>query len=201
MIDEAGRPERPRIVPSRNLAVIWIPHGHRRSNILRRRGSRRRRAGPKAFGLRAEPHHGDDEGEPRRCRRLSDRLRASTKRAALSPAEQQAVLLAVSSYNDCHYCTKAHAAAGQQAGLNTETTATINEGGLPNDDRLCPLVQATRRILGKRGWLSDVDESEFEDLGLGRPEFYEIIALVGIKTMSNYVNHIAETKLDEPFRQ
>lgn len=72
MIDEAGRPERPRIVPSRNLAVIWIPHGHRRSNILRRRGSRRRRAGPKAFGLRAEPHHGDDEGEPHRCRRLSD---------------------------------------------------------------------------------------------------------------------------------
>jgi len=100
-----------------------------------------------------------------------------------------------------HYCTKTHAAAGQQAGLDTETTATINEGGLPNDDRLRPLVQATRRILGKRGWLSDVDESEFEDLGLGRPEFYEIIALVGIKTMSNYVNHIAETKLDEPFRQ
>ena len=89
------------------------------------------------------------------------RRRASTKRAALSPAEQQAVLLAVSSYNDRHYCTKAHAAAGQQAGLDTETTATINEGGLPNDDRLRPLVQATRRILGKRGWLSDVDESEF----------------------------------------
>ena len=62
-------------------------------------------------------------------------------------------------------------------------------------------MQATRRILEKRGWLSDVDESEFEDLGLGRPEFYEIIALIGIKTMSNYVNHIAETKLDEPFRQ
>lgn len=62
-------------------------------------------------------------------------------------------------------------------------------------------MQATRRILGKGGWLSDVDESEFEDLGLGRTEFYEIIALVGIKTMSNYVNRIAEAKLDEPFRQ
>ena len=97
-------------------------------------------------------------------------------------------LLAVSSYNDCHYCTKAHAAAGQQAGLDTETTATINEGGLPNDDRLRPLVQATRRILGKRGWLSGVDESEFEDLGLGRPEFYEIITLVGIKTMSAMIS-------------
>ena len=119
----------------------------------------------------------------------------------LSPAEQQAVILAVSSYNDCHYCTKAHAVAGQQAGLDAATVETINEGGLPNDDRLKSLVRATRRILGKRGWLSDADEAEFADLGLGRPELYEIITLVGIKTMSNYVNHIAGTEVDEPFRQ
>jgi AhpD family alkylhydroperoxidase len=119
----------------------------------------------------------------------------------LSGAEQQAVILAVSSYNDCHYCTKAHAAAGQQAGLDTETTATINEGGLPDDDRLRSLVQATRRILGKRGWLSDADEAEFADLGLERPELYEIIALAGIKTISNYVNHIAGTEVDAPFQQ
>jgi AhpD family alkylhydroperoxidase len=120
---------------------------------------------------------------------------------ALSPAEQQAVILAISSYNDCHYCTKAHAAAGQQAGLDAETVETINEGGLPNDGRLKSLVRATRRILGKRGWLSDADESEFDDLGLGRPELYEIVALTGIKTISNYVNHIAGTEVDEPFQQ
>jgi AhpD family alkylhydroperoxidase len=119
----------------------------------------------------------------------------------LSPPEQQAVILAISSYNDCHYCTKAHAAAGQQAGLDAETVATINEGGLPADDRLKSLVRATRRILGKRGWLSDVDEEEFADLGLGRPVLYEIVALAGIKTISNYVNHIAGTEVDEPFQQ
>jgi len=119
----------------------------------------------------------------------------------LSPAEQQTVILAVSSYNDCHYCTKAHAVAGQQAGLDAETVQTINSGGLPSNDRLRSLVRATRRILGKRGWLSDADETEFGDLGLGRPELYEIITLIGIKTMSNYVNHIAETTVDEPFQQ
>ena len=119
----------------------------------------------------------------------------------LSPAEQQTVILAVSSYNDCHYCTKAHAVAGQQAGLDAETVETINEGGLPSDDRLKSLVRATRRILGKRGWLSDADETEFADLGLERPELYEIVGLVGIKTISNYVNHIAGTEVDEPFQQ
>jgi uncharacterized peroxidase-related enzyme len=119
----------------------------------------------------------------------------------LSAAEQQTVILAASSYNDCHYCTKAHAVAGQQAGLDAETVETLNEGGLPSNDRLKSLVRATRRILGKRGWLSDADEAEFDDLGLGRPELYEIVGLVGIKTISNYVNHIAGTEVDEPFQQ
>lgn len=119
----------------------------------------------------------------------------------LSAAEQQTVILAVSSYNDCHYCTKAHAVAGQQAGLGETTVQTINEGGLPEDARLRALVRATRRLLGKRGWLSEADEAEFADLDLGRPELYEIVALIGIKTTSNYINHIAETELDEPFRQ
>lgn len=119
----------------------------------------------------------------------------------LSPAEQQAVILAVSSYNDCHYCTRAHAVAGQQAGLTPETVETINAGGLPSDRRLRSLVRATRRIMGKRGWLSDHDEAEFHELDLGRPELYEIVALVGVKTMSNYINHIAGTPVDEPFQQ
>lgn len=119
----------------------------------------------------------------------------------LSPAEQQTVILAVSSYNDCHYCTRAHAVAGQQAGLDETTVQTINEGGLPEDTRLRTLVRATRRLLGKRGWLSDADEAEFADLDLGRPELYEIVALIGVKTTSNYINHIADTEIDEPFRQ
>jgi len=122
------------------------------------------------------------------------------KNGVLSPAEQQAVILAISSYNDCHYCTKAHAVAGQQAGLDADTVDEINAGGLPADERLRSLVRATRRILGKRGWLSDADETEFSDLGLNRPELYEIITLIGIKTISNYVNHIAGTEIDGAFQ-
>jgi AhpD family alkylhydroperoxidase len=119
----------------------------------------------------------------------------------LTPAEQQAVILAVSSFNDCHYCTKAHAAAGQQAGLSAETVTTINAGGLPDDERLQTLVQTTRKVLGKRGWLSDTDLSDLEVDGIDRGELYEIVALVGAKTISNYINHIAGTEVDEPFRQ
>ncbi len=125
---------------------------------------------------------------------------AAIGNGVLSDAEREAVLLAISAQNDCHYCTTAHAAGAEQAGLDADTVEAINEGGLPEDDRLKALVRAARRILNKRGWLSEADEEEFADLGLGRPELYEIIALAGIKTISNYVNHIAETEIDEPLK-
>jgi AhpD family alkylhydroperoxidase len=125
---------------------------------------------------------------------------AIEEHGVLTPAEQQAVILAVSSFNDCHYCTKAHAAAGQQAGLSAETVTTINAGGLPDDERLRTLVQATRKVLGKRGWLSDTDLSDLEVQGVDRDALYEIVTLIGAKTISNYINHIAGTEVDEPFK-
>jgi len=55
--------------------------------------------------------------------------------------------------------------------------------------------------MGKRGWLSDDDLAEFEDVGFGRDVLYEIVGIVGIKTISNYVNHIAHTEVDPQFLQ
>jgi len=118
----------------------------------------------------------------------------------LSPAEQQVVILAISAHNDCHYCTKAHAAAGAQAGLSEDTIDTILEGGLPENDRHRQLVRLTRRIASKRGWLDDGDLSEFVDAGLDRDVVYEVVTLIGIKTISNYVNHIAHTEVDAAFQ-
>jgi AhpD family alkylhydroperoxidase len=124
---------------------------------------------------------------------------AIEENGVLTPAEQQAVILAISSYNDCHYCTKAHAAAGRAAGLDPDAVAAINAGGLPDDKRLAGLVQATRRVMGKRGWLDADDLAGLEAKGVGRDAVYEIVAFVGIKTISNYVNHIADTPVDEAF--
>ena len=117
----------------------------------------------------------------------------------LTPAEQQVVILAISSHNSCHYCTKAHAAAGSAAGLSDEVIQTINEGGLPSDDRLKTLVQATRRILTTRGWLTEAHQEELEANGVDRAQLYEIVTLIGIKTISNYINHIGETEVDDAF--
>jgi uncharacterized peroxidase-related enzyme len=118
----------------------------------------------------------------------------------LSPAEQQLVILTISGYNDCHYCTKAHGAAGAQAGLDADVIDELVDGGLPSEGRQRLLARATKRILGKRGWLSDDDRAEFEEAGLTTAELYEIVGLIGVKTISNYVNHLAGTPVDPQFQ-
>jgi len=115
----------------------------------------------------------------------------------LTDREREAILLAISRYNDCHYCTHVHGELAVSAGLSQDTVETINSGGLPADDRLRVLVQATRLLLDKRGWLDDEDLESLRSKGVERAEVLEINTLIGIKTFSNYVNHVAQTEIDD----
>jgi len=110
--------------------------------------------------------------------------------------EREAIILTISRYNDCHYCTRTHAFLGREAGLSQEAITAIHKGGLPDDERLRRLVKATRLVLDKQGWLDADDRAELEEQGIGRTELYEINVLVGLKIFSNYVNHVAQTDVD-----
>lgn len=114
----------------------------------------------------------------------------------LTDPEREIVLFTVSRHNDCHYCTSAHGKLAVAAGLSPDTVRAVNSGDLPSDDRLRVLVQATRLMLDKRGWLDAEDLESLERKGVDRAELYEINALIGIKTFSNYVNHVAQTDVD-----
>lgn len=115
----------------------------------------------------------------------------------LADDEREAVILAISRYNDCHYCARTHAALGYAAGLSKEDIEAINQGRLPASKRLQAVVKATRLILDKQGWLDAEDLEQLEARGLTRMHLYEINALISLKTLSNYINHVAQTKVDE----
>lgn len=118
----------------------------------------------------------------------------------LSPAQAQAVQLAVAAYNDCGYCGAVHSKVGRDTGIPETDVAAIADGGLPEDPELRPFVRATRRVLEARGWLDGGDLAELADEGVDREKLFEIVAFVALKTLSNYVNHIAGTEVDPQFR-
>ncbi len=120
---------------------------------------------------------------------------------SLSPREQQAVQLTVSSVNGCPYCQAVHEWIGRKVGIPAADLETIREGGEPADEGLATVVRATRQLLEKKGWLETSTLRALVQQGISRARLYEIIALVGLKTISNYINHIAHTPIDEQFAE
>jgi len=120
--------------------------------------------------------------------------------ATLSAKDQQVVQLAVSVYNECVYCRAAHRMGAKLSGIAPADIAAIERGDRALDPRVSALVAATWEILDVRGWLKAADLDRFEAQGIDRAQVYEIVAIIGLKTISNYVNHIAHTEIDEAFR-
>jgi len=121
------------------------------------------------------------------------------EKGELTGPERQAVQLAASVFNECRYCGAAHLAAARRAGLPQEVATTIATGDLPLDHRIRGLVSATWLVLDRRGHLTADDLIGLESEGVNREDLYEVVALIGLKTMMNYVNHIAHTEIDAVF--
>jgi len=120
--------------------------------------------------------------------------------ATLSPQEQQAVQLAISTTNKCGYCQAAHSMGGKAAGIAPADLEAIQAGQLPQDGRLKAVVAAVWLLQEKQGFLNEEDLKSLEEQGVDRVQLYELIALIGLKTITNYVNHIAHTELDAQLR-
>ncbi len=119
--------------------------------------------------------------------------------ASLSGREQQIVQLAVAVYNECPYCRAAHRSGCRGAGVAQTDIDLVEKGALPEDRRLRSLVSATWQVLDTRGWLGVSDLANLESEGIDRAQLYEVVAFVGLKTISNYINHIAHTAVDPEF--
>jgi len=119
----------------------------------------------------------------------------------LSHREQQVIQLAISVYNECDYCRAAHGLGSRRARAAPADIEAIQKGTLPEDPRLRSLVSATWQVLDVRGALTSQDLRALEAEGVDRAQLYEIVAIIGLKTVSNYINHIAHTPIDEAFRE
>lgn len=117
-----------------------------------------------------------------------------------TPAEQQLLFLTVSRANECTYCVAAHTMAGKMMGLDDETLSAVRDGRPILDPRLAALSQFALKIVEKRGHVSRDDINDFLTAGYTRAQILEVLLAVATKTISNYMNHIAETPLDSVFQ-
>jgi alkylhydroperoxidase family enzyme len=76
---------------------------------------------------------------------------------------------------------------------------SIRSGQPIADDRLESLRRLTTEIVNQRGWADPSVVDGFLSTGFRSEQVLEVILAVGMKTLSNYTNHIAHTPLDPQF--
>ncbi|MBB6350003.1 carboxymuconolactone decarboxylase family protein [Nonomuraea muscovyensis] len=68
-----------------------------------------------------------------------------------------------------------------------------------------PMLEAARRLtqamVARRGWVDDDEIEAFLAAGYTRRNVLDIVLGVGMKTLSNYTNHIAHTPLDPAWQE
>ncbi|MDT8382776.1 MAG: carboxymuconolactone decarboxylase family protein [Gammaproteobacteria bacterium] len=116
--------------------------------------------------------------------------------SSLSPQEQQVALLAVSRYNGCDYCVAAHSMVANLVQVPADAVEALRDDRPIADPRLEALRTFTAKMVDKRGWLSEADIQQFLDAGFDMQQVGDVVLAVGMKTLSNYFNHIAQTPLD-----
>ena len=121
--------------------------------------------------------------------------------SGFSAQEQQVILLTASRANKCHYCTAAHSMGATAAGIDKGDIDAIRAGELPSDAKLAALSALTRQMVDKRGWLDDNALKPFLDAGYAKADVMHVVLGIAVKTMTHYVNHIADTPVDKQFEK
>jgi len=118
----------------------------------------------------------------------------------LTPVERQIVLMTNNRLNGCTYCMAAHSTIAQMQKVPTDVITALRDGTDIADPKLQALHAFTTKMNETRGHLSQADVEVFLAAGYTEANILDVILGTGLKTMSNYTNHISDTPLDTPFQ-
>lgn len=120
-------------------------------------------------------------------------------KTSFSPTERQVVLLSVSYENSCEYCVAAHSVIASMQKVPADVVEAIRRNTPITDRKLEALRRFTTAVVASRGRPTEEQTNAFLAAGYGRQQILEVVLGVGMKTLSNYTNHVAGTPLDGAF--
>ncbi len=110
---------------------------------------------------------------------------------------REAFALAVAGANDCEYCAAAHSAISGSLKVDG-AEIDLRLAGHSSDAALDAALVFARKVVEKRGFVSDDDLATVRAAGHDDGAIAEIVAHVVANIFTNYINHIAETEIDFP---
>ena len=118
------------------------------------------------------------------------------KETTLTPLEQQIVFQTANYENNCHYCVPGHTYLMTAAKMPVDIIEALRENAPISNVKLETLRVFTRRVIEKRGHLSESELNEFFAAGYDSRQALEVLVGLSAKLISNFANALAQTKLD-----
>src|SRR6266540_867584 len=100
---------------------------------------------------------------------------------ALTPGEQQIVILTASVENKCDYCVAAHSKGAKLAGVPQDTINAIRNKTPLNDPKAEALRRLVSQIVHKRGFVSDGEIQAFLKQGYTKSQLLDVMVGVSMK--------------------
>lgn len=120
-------------------------------------------------------------------------------KTSLSATERQIVLLATSFENCCEYCMAAHSAVAGMLMVDPDVIASLRDDRPLVEPRLQALRDFAAEMVRTRGWPPSEVTTRFLAVGYSPAQALEVVLGIGLKTLSNYCNHLAATPVDPAF--
>ncbi len=99
----------------------------------------------------------------------------------------------------CHYCVPAHTAVANSMGVDPSISNALRNETPLNDVKLEALRQFTLLVVRNRGHVAEADVNAFKAAGYGDRAITDVVMILSQKVMSNYLNHMADTPIDDAF--
>ena len=111
--------------------------------------------------------------------------------------EREAVFLAVSEVNGCHYCKSAHTYLGKLNGFSEEEVINIRLGNA-TDPKIRAITALAAEIQETQGRPTEKALHNFFGYGYGQGALVDLVSLVADKVFANYIHNITQIPIDFP---
>ena len=101
--------------------------------------------------------------------------------------------------HECHYCVPAHTGIAHSMKVDPALTEALRNGDKMTSPKLQALHDFTLSMVRNRGNVPAAEMEAFFAAGYGPQQVLEVILGLSQKTISNYVNHVAQTPVDPMF--
>ena len=124
-------------------------------------------------------------------------LRGSMSKV-LDVKTRDSIGLAVSEVNGCNYCLSVHSFAAEHMARLPADEIILARKGHASDPKRDAAIQFAHKVIKTRGKVSDGDLKAVRDAGYTDANVMEIIALVAMYSMTNFLNNAFDPENDFP---